>query len=63
MKVLELFSGTKSFTKVAKEKGCETFTIDILEEFNPDLLKDMLQVRAEDIPFNPDIIWASPPRS
>ena len=61
MKVLELFSGTKSFTKVAKEKGCETFTIDILEEFKPNLLKDLLEVRAEDIPFKPDVIWASPP--
>jgi site-specific DNA-cytosine methylase len=61
MKVLELFSGTKSFTKVAKEKGCETFTIDILEEFKPNLLKDLLEVRAEDIPFKPNVIWASPP--
>jgi len=61
MKVLELFSGTKSFTKVAKEKGCETFTIDIKKEFKPDLLKNILDVRAEDIPFKPNVIWASPP--
>jgi hypothetical protein len=28
MKVLELFSGTESFSKVFKENGHETFTID-----------------------------------
>ena len=61
MKVLELFCGTKSFTKVAEEKGCESFTIDLLREFEPDLVKDMLDVKAEDIPFKPDIIWVSPP--
>ena len=61
MKVLELFCGIKSFTKVAEEKGCESFTIDLLREFEPDLVKDMLEVKKEDIPFKPDIIWASPP--
>lgn len=61
MKILELFCGTKSFTKVAKERGHETFTIDVLEEFNPDLVKDILEVKAKDIPFKPDVIWASPP--
>ena len=29
MKILELFCGTKSFTKVAEERGHQTFTVDI----------------------------------
>jgi len=61
MKILELFSGTESFSKVAKERGHEIFTIDNDPQFNPDLCKDILDVTKEDIPFQPDVIWASPP--
>ena len=42
MKILELFSGTESFSKVAKEKGHETFTIDFNPKFKPDLIIDIL---------------------
>lgn len=61
MKVLELFSGTESFSKVARERGHQTFTIDNDPQFNPDLCKDIMNLKVEDIPFKPDIIWASPP--
>jgi DNA (cytosine-5)-methyltransferase 1 len=61
MKILELFCGTKSFANVAKERGHEIFTVDIEKKFNPDLCKDIMDVKLEDIPFQPDIIWASPP--
>lgn len=64
MKVLELFSGTASFSKVAKERGHETFTIDNNEEFKPNLCIDILKLNIEDLKLtikNPDIIWASPP--
>ena len=61
MTVLELFSGTESFSKVAREKGCRTFTVELNPKFNPDLCKDILDVEVSDIPFKPTIIWASPP--
>ena len=61
MKILELFSGTESFSRVARERGHETFTIDNDPQFNPDLCKDINDVTIDDIPFKPDIIWASPP--
>jgi len=61
MKILELFSGTESFSKVARERGHQTFTIDTEESFKPDLVKDILELKLEDIPFKPDLIWASPP--
>ncbi len=41
MEVLELFSGTESFSKVARERGHNTFSIDNEESFNPNLCKDM----------------------
>lgn len=71
MKILELFSGTESFSKVARARGHETFTVDINVGFHPDLCKDILYLSERDflirefhrnIRFEPiDIIWASPP--
>ena len=61
MKVLELFSGTESFAKVARERGHEVFTVDNNPHFKPDLCIDILDLEPSMIPFKPDIIWASPP--
>jgi|TARA_R100000789_G_C2933242_1_gene129818 hypothetical protein len=61
MKILELFSGTESFSKVARELGHETFTVDNDPKFNPDLCIDIMDLNINMIPFKPDIIWASPP--
>jgi len=68
MKVLELFAGSCSFSDVAKQCGHETFTIDNGLDLLTDnhyskinLVADILELTIDDIPFNPDIIWASPP--
>lgn len=61
MKILELFSGTESFSNVARGLGHEVFTIDINDVFNPDLCMNILDINEKLIPFKPDIIWASPP--
>lgn len=61
MKVLELFSGTESFSKVAEARGHQVFTVEINPKFNPSLCKDVLLLKKEDIPFAPDVVWASPP--
>lgn len=64
MKVLELFSGTGSFSNVAKERGHKVFTIDNDKQFNPDLCIDILDFELSMLPDefrHLDIIWASPP--
>jgi len=64
MKILELFSGTASFSKVAMGGGHQVFTVDIEPQFNPSLCIDIMQLTPEMIleQFGqPDIIWASPP--
>ena len=68
MKVLELFAGSCSFSDVAKEYGHETFTVDngldLLTDDHYkkiDLVINILELNVDDIPFQPDIIWASPP--
>lgn len=60
MNSLELFSGTKSFSKVAKELGHETMTIDNDRSLEPDIVADIAQLNLPDF-LDVDIIWASPP--
>ena len=61
MKVLELFAGSRSIGKVADELGFEVFSVDINNFEGIDLVKDIEFLTKEDIPFIPDVIWASPP--
>jgi len=60
MKILELFAGSCSFSKVAKELNHETFTSDINEMPNIDYVVDIMNFDIEKVPFIPDICWASP---
>lgn len=61
MKLLELFAGSRSIGKQAEKQGFEVFSVDINNFENIDLVIDVLDLKKEMIPFNPDMIWASPP--
>lgn len=61
MKTIELFCGTKSFSKVTDELGHRTFTVDINPAFNPDLVGDISKLNVTDFPYQPDVLWCSPP--
>lgn len=64
MKILEVYCGTKSFSKVAEREGHEVFTIDYNPKFKPDLVCDMIYFKKEMLPKewrNPDFVWFSPP--
>ncbi len=61
IKVLELFAGTKSIGKAAKELGYEVFSTDYEPKFNTDYTVDLLNFDVTRVPWKPDIIWASPP--
>lgn len=61
MRVLELFSGTESFSKVARSMSYKTFTSDIDPQFNSDYTISIEDFDKSKVPFKPDIIWASPP--
>ena len=58
---IELFCGTKSFSKVAKRKGYKTFTVDIEAKFKPSICIDILNLDPKTLPQKPFILWASPP--
>jgi len=64
MKTLELFAGSCSFSKVAKEFGYKTFTTDNVQYGNYgniDYVEDILKFDFSKVPYIPDMIWASPP--
>ena len=61
MKILELFAGSRSIGKVAEELGHEVFSVDVKPFKGIDLVQDIEFLTANQIPFQPDMIWASPP--
>lgn len=58
MKTIELFSGTKSFSKVMAAHGHDTFTTDNDPTLDPTVVSD---IRDFEITGDYDILWASPP--
>ena len=61
MYVLELFAGSRSIGKEAEKQGHNVFSVDINSFKDIDLVIDILNLKKENIPFTPDMIWASPP--
>ena len=62
MKLLELFCGTKSVRRVAKEMGWEVISLDIDPKFKPDICVDILDFNYTIFPPGSfDLVHASPP--
>ncbi len=62
MKTLELFSGTGSFSNVAKERGHEIFRVDINLDFECELYGDLNNLTIFNlVPEEVNIVWNSPP--
>ena len=62
MKLLELFSGTKSVSKAVGNKFIEIVSLDNINKYNPTICSDILSWDYKKYPpgyFN--VIWASPP--
>lgn len=58
--LLELFAGSRSVGKVAESKGMKVFSVDWQNFENIDLAIDIEDLKASDVPFVPNAIWASP---
>lgn len=61
MKILELFAGTGSFSGVAARMGHQVFTSDDDPSFDTTYCVDILDFDIAELPWKPDVIWASPP--
>ena len=60
MNVLELFAGSRSIGKSAEKLNMNVFSVDWNNYDNINLQIDIEQLKLCDVPFIPDIIWASP---
>ena len=58
--LLELFAGSRSVGNVGDELGINVFSVDWQLFDGINLSIDIGNLKKEDIPFTPDIIWASP---
>lgn len=60
MNLLELHAGSRSVGKVAQSLGFKVFSVDWTDYENINLVIDIEQLKPEQVPFIPDIIWTSP---
>jgi len=61
MRVLELFAGSRSIGKAAESLGHEVVSVDIEPFDGIDIVTDLEFATVEQLGFNWDMIWASPP--
>jgi site-specific DNA-cytosine methylase len=59
MRLLELFAGTQSISKIFRERGWTCTTVDFDPKSRPDICCDVLDLDPAALP-RPDLIWASP---
>ena len=59
--VLELFAGSRSIGKAAEKLGFNVCSVDLKPFDGIDIVCDIEDLRVSDLPFIPDVIWASPP--
>lgn len=59
-RLLELFAGSRSVGSVADELGFEVFSCDWQPFEKINFVGDIEELTSKDVPFTPDVIWASP---
>jgi len=60
LKLVELFAGSRCVGKAGEELGMKVFSADWQPFENIDFVGDIQNIEITDIPFIPDIVWASP---
>lgn len=58
--LLELFAGSRSIGMEAENLGMNVFSVDWKKYEGINLSIDIGELKAEQVPFVPDIVWASP---
>lgn len=60
MNILELFAGSRSIGKIGDELEHNVFSVDWKDYEDIDLVTDIGEMSITDVPFVPDMVWASP---
>ncbi len=60
LNLLELFAGSRSIGNVGDELGYNVFSVDWKPFDDIDLSIDVEEMSIDDVPFIPDVVWASP---
>lgn len=60
MNLVEFFAGSRSIWETAEQEWINVFSTDLYPFEWIHLAKDVREIKKEDIPFIPDIFWASP---
>lgn len=60
LNLLELFAGSRSVGNIAEELGFNVFSCDWQPFDKINFVGDIEKLTKEDVPFIPDVIWASP---
>ena len=60
MNLLELFAGSRSIGKAGENLGMNVFSVDWKNYDGINLSIDVEEMKQTDIPFVPDVVWASP---
>ena len=60
MNILELFAGSRSIGKAGEKLGFKVFSVDWKKFDKIDLEIDIGKMKLSDIPFVPNLVWASP---
>jgi len=60
MKILELFAGSRSIGNEADKMNFEVFSVDWQNFEKINLVCDIENLKITDLPFIPDLVWASP---
>ena len=61
MNTLELFAGSRSFSKVAEQLGHRVYTTDNQDFEKIDQVCDIFDFDVSKLPYAPDVVWTSPP--
>ena len=60
LKLVELFAGSRCVGKAGEELGMKVFSADWQPFDNIDFVGDIENMKICDVPFVPDVVWASP---
>ena len=60
LKLVELFAGSRCVGKAGEELGMKVFSADWQPFDNIDFVGDIQNMKISDVPFVPNVVWASP---